>query len=304
MPTPNWFKRFIGIETEEDQRNNLTNAILHNAELRERLQSNYPREEPLVQEHPLMNAVLMISQPGTVLEKAIAPSVYRGMVRGLANGEGSNALLTGAGGFKTMKSFEELGSIRNALARSTTGEVHPTKSGKAAFTVTKEQEGPKRYVKTASTKPRKQYEAPKATVPGEGEFTAKEILSGDSNAYMNALISAQSAEQQGLPGLAEMFYNDARFLNPQKDAFKSRFIWGGLYKKGGKIHIKKSQRGSFTKYCNGKVTNECIQRGKNSPNPKIRKKAVFAQNARRWKHSQGGAIMPNWAYNTIHNAEE
>lgn len=198
MPTPNWFKRFIGIETEEDQRNNLTDAILHDAELRERLQSNYPREEPLVQEHPLMNAVLMISQPGTVLEKAIAPSVYRGMMSGLANGEGSNALLNGAGGFKTMKSFEELGSIRNALARSTTGEVHPTKSGKAAFTVTKEQEGPKRYVKTASTKPRKQYEAPKATVPGEGEFTAKEILSGDPNAYMNALISVQRHQQGGL----------------------------------------------------------------------------------------------------------
>lgn len=55
-----------------------------------------------------------------------------------------------------------------------------------------------------------------------------------------------------------------------------------IFKSGGKIHIKKKNRGSFTKYCNGKVTNECIQRGKNSPDPVIRKKAVFAQNARRW----------------------
>lgn len=54
------------------------------------------------------------------------------------------------------------------------------------------------------------------------------------------------------------------------------------YKKGGIIHIKKSQRGSFTKYCNGKVTEECIRRGKNSPNPRIRKKATFAANARSW----------------------
>lgn len=54
------------------------------------------------------------------------------------------------------------------------------------------------------------------------------------------------------------------------------------YKKGGTIHIKKSQRGSFTKYCNGKVTEECIRRGKNSPNPKIRKKATFAANTRSW----------------------
>ena len=59
-------------------------------------------------------------------------------------------------------------------------------------------------------------------------------------------------------------------------------------KKGGSgIHIKPSQRGSFTKYCNGKVTNECIQKGKNSPDPKIRKKATFALNSRKWSHSKG-----------------
>jgi hypothetical protein len=51
-------------------------------------------------------------------------------------------------------------------------------------------------------------------------------------------------------------------------------------KKGNKIHIKESQKGSFTRYCNGKVTNECIRRGKNSPDPKIRKKATFAANVR------------------------
>lgn len=62
------------------------------------------------------------------------------------------------------------------------------------------------------------------------------------------------------------------------------------YKKGNKIHIKKSQRGSFTSYCGGKVTNECIQRGKNSPNPKIRKKATFAANSRAWSHKLGGNI--------------
>lgn len=64
------------------------------------------------------------------------------------------------------------------------------------------------------------------------------------------------------------------------------------FKKGSKIHIKESQKGSFTKYCNGKVTNECIQKGKNSSNPKTRKKAVFAQNARKWSHKQGG-VMKN-----------
>ena len=79
--------------------------------------------------------------------------------------------------------------------------------------------------------------------------------------------------------------------------FFSKYQKGGKmnvieqFKKGYKIKIKESQKGSFTKYCNGKVTNECIQRGKNSPDPKIRKKATFAQNARSWKHQLGGQLI-------------
>ena len=56
------------------------------------------------------------------------------------------------------------------------------------------------------------------------------------------------------------------------------------FKKGGGIHIKKENRGKFTEYCGGKVTSECISKGKNSPNPAIRKRATFAANARKWKH--------------------
>lgn len=52
-------------------------------------------------------------------------------------------------------------------------------------------------------------------------------------------------------------------------------------KKGGKIHIKPENKGKFTDYCGGKVTNECIQRGKHSSSPTIRKRATFAQNARK-----------------------
>ena len=61
-------------------------------------------------------------------------------------------------------------------------------------------------------------------------------------------------------------------------------------KKGGPIHIKKQNRGKFSEYCKGKVTQECITRGKNSPDPKIRKQATFADNARKWKHYNGGKI--------------
>lgn len=66
-----------------------------------------------------------------------------------------------------------------------------------------------------------------------------------------------------------------------------------LMKKGNKIKIKKENIGSFGRYCGGNVTEECIRRGKNSPNPRIRKKAIFAQNARGWskkKHKNGGVI--------------
>ena len=55
------------------------------------------------------------------------------------------------------------------------------------------------------------------------------------------------------------------------------------FKKGNKIRIKKENRGKFTEYCGGNVTQECIRRGKNSPNPVIRKRATFADNARHWK---------------------
>ena len=69
-------------------------------------------------------------------------------------------------------------------------------------------------------------------------------------------------------------------------------------KKGSGIHIKKKNRGSFTRWCGGNVTEECIRRGKASSNPKIRKKATFADSARKWKHQFGGnIIIPNDVYN-------
>jgi hypothetical protein len=52
------------------------------------------------------------------------------------------------------------------------------------------------------------------------------------------------------------------------------------YKSGGPIHIKKKNKGKFTDYCGGKVTEECIRKGKNSSNPTTRK----------WKHGDGGTI--------------
>ena len=64
-----------------------------------------------------------------------------------------------------------------------------------------------------------------------------------------------------------------------------------IFKKGSGIHIKKENRGKFTDYCNGKVTQECIDKAKKSGNKKLIKRAVFAENARKWKHQQGGIII-------------
>ena len=83
-------------------------------------------------------------------------------------------------------------------------------------------------------------------------------------------------------------------LNP-KSQYKF-FKQGGkmnileFLKNGSGIHIKKKNRGKFTSYCGGKVTDECIQKGKHSSNPAIRKRATFAANARKWKHKDGGVL--------------
>lgn len=68
-------------------------------------------------------------------------------------------------------------------------------------------------------------------------------------------------------------------------------IFGVPYLKKGKgIYIKKKNRGKFTEYCGGEVTDKCIQKAKNSKNPKLRKRATFAANARKWKHQTGGML--------------
>ena len=74
------------------------------------------------------------------------------------------------------------------------------------------------------------------------------------------------------------------------------------FKNGKKIHIKESQKGSFTRYCGGNVTSECIARGKASPDPRIRKKATFAANARKWKHQYGGSL--NYGQNDIYDEDD
>ena len=54
-----------------------------------------PYDAPLVDEHPGLDLVLMYAQPGSIFTKALAPSMAKGIVNGLANGEGAQALMYG-----------------------------------------------------------------------------------------------------------------------------------------------------------------------------------------------------------------
>ena len=113
-----------------------------------------------------------------------------------------------------------------------------------------------------------------------------------SSAPMSSVISESYVPENQYWSLGQ------RDFKPENIGFtKDGTLMGfDLHKSGGKIHIKKENRGKFTSYCGGKVTNECIARGKNSPNPAIRKRATFAANSRSWakkrKNENGGII--NW----------
>lgn len=89
-----------------------------------------------------------------------------------------------------------------------------------------------------------------------------------------------------LDRMREIALNHQRLVNQNRTSapYSSSSVIEA-FKKGRKIEIKKKNRGSFTRYCGGNVTEECIRRGKNSPDPKIRKKATFVKNTRSWNHS-------------------
>ena len=51
-----------------------------------------------------------------------------------------------------------------------------------------------------------------------------------------------------------------QMANVSEDTLAYQYI--SYLKKGGGIHIKKKNRGSFTRWCGGNVTEECIRKGK------------------------------------------
>lgn len=97
-------------------------------------------------------------------------------------------------------------------------------------------------------------------------------------------LDSYASEGSGLGAALDRKYEilEELGINSNKKGTIDYFIEDLPFKNGGKIHIKKKNRGKFTDYCGGKVTEECIRRGKNSSNPTIRKRATFAANARKW----------------------
>lgn len=93
-------------------------------------------------------------------------------------------------------------------------------------------------------------------------------------------------------------YNDRMFASrasniadtQMNDLLTNFAAFGGPleFSKGGSIHIKPENKGKFTetKRRTGKTTEELTH----SSNPLTRKRAIFAQNAKKWHHAFGGEL--------------
>lgn len=97
-------------------------------------------------------------------------------------------------------------------------------------------------------------------------------------------------------------YNEMAFANRLDNAASAQMnnllinsaAYGGpLFAEGGRIHISSENRGKFTetKRRTGKTTEELTH----SKNPLTRKRAIFAQNARKWRHAFGGDLLTHGA---------
>ena len=108
-----------------------------------------------------------------------------------------------------------------------------------------------------------------------------------AESYIRSGKNSRIADRQLSAMQLDSIYNPRiKDIIVQKDGGMLDFL-----KNGSGIHIKEKNKGKFTSYCGGKVTDECIQKGKNSSNPAIRKRATFAANARKWKHQLGGNLL-------------
>lgn len=75
--------------------NNVTKSLLtQNNGLKRDPETGVLYEEPLKDEHPGLDLALMYAQPGNIIAKTLAPSMAKGMVEGIRNGNAQQALLS------------------------------------------------------------------------------------------------------------------------------------------------------------------------------------------------------------------
>ena len=108
-----------------------------------------------------------------------------------------------------------------------------------------------------------------------------------------ARIYAESYLRPGKPRIADRQLSTMQLDSIYNPKIKDIIVQkdGGILeflKNGSGIHIKEKNKGKFTSYCGGKVTDECIRKAKASGNPTLVKRATFAANVRKWKHKDGG----------------
>lgn len=123
------------------------------------------------------------------------------------------------------------------------------------------------------------------------------IVSGaSSGASMGSALGPWGMLAGAVIGGAASQIKDVRQGNAElagydKQVSSSKLAYGGelpSYGKGGGIHINPANKGKFTatKKATGKTTEELTH----SKNPLTRKRAIFAQNAAKWKHAYGGDV--------------
>ena len=117
---------------------------------------------------------------------------------------------------------------------------------------------------------------------------ARDKVKNMAEDYRNQINKGENFVQNSI-------YNNADNIgiNQMQNLLSNYAAFGGplLYSKGGSIHIKPENRGKFTetKRRTGKTTEELTH----SSNPLTRKRAIFAQNAKKWHHAFGGELNTN-----------
>lgn len=116
----------------------------------------------------------------------------------------------------------------------------------------------------------------------------RDKIKGMASDFRNQISEGENFVQNSI-------YNNASNIGvtQMQDLLANTAAFGGplLYSKGGSIHIKPENRGKFTetKRRTGKTTEELTH----SSNPITRKRAIFAQNAKKWHHAFGGELNTN-----------